>query len=57
MRRKLRTGADKDSIAAEFSRWVYGNADGRKNTLPGLVRRRKIEGGIFLGTNSKEVKQ
>ena len=57
MRRKLRTGADKDSIAAEFSRWVYGNTDGRKNKLPGLVRRRKIEAEIFLGTNSKEVKQ
>lgn len=57
MRRKLRTGADKDSIAAEFGRWVYGNADGRKNKLPGLVRRRKIEAEMFLGTNSKEVKQ
>ncbi|MBR6805451.1 MAG: lysozyme, partial [Bacteroidaceae bacterium] len=33
MRRKLRTGADKDSIAAEFGRWIYG----KKGMLPGLV--------------------
>lgn len=53
MRRKLCSGADKDSIAAEFGRWIYG----KKGMLPGLVRRRKIEAEMFLGTNSKEVKQ
>lgn len=53
MRRKLCSGADNDSVAAEFGRWIYG----KKGMLPGLVRRRKIEAEMFLGTNSKEVKQ
>ena len=53
MRRKLCSGADNDSVAAEFGRWIYG----KKGMLPGLVRRRKIESEIFLGTYSKEVKQ
>lgn len=53
MRRKLCSGADNDSVAAEFGRWIYG----KKGMLPGLVRRRKIEAEIFLGTDSKEVKQ
>ena len=57
MRRKLRNGTDKNSIAAEFNRWVYGNSNSRKSKLPGLVRRRKIEAEMFLGTYSKEVKQ
>lgn len=53
MRRKLCSGADNDSVAAEFGRWIYG----KKGMLPGLVRRRKIEAEMFLGTYSKEVKQ
>ena len=53
MRRKLCSGADNDSVATEFGRWIYG----KKGMLPGLVRRRKIEAEMFLGTNSKEVKQ
>ena len=53
MRRKLCSGADNDSVAAEFGRWIYG----KKGMLHGLVRRRKIEAEMFLGTYSKEVKQ
>lgn len=35
------------SAAREFERWVKGTVDGRKVTLPGLVRRRRAERGLF----------
>ena len=49
MRRKLCVGADEASVAAEFGRWVYGTADGKKVVLKGLVRRRQMEAEKFLG--------
>lgn len=49
MRRKLCVGADEASVAAEFGRWVYGTADGKKVVLKGLVRRRQMEAEKYLG--------
>ncbi|HEV2555001.1 MAG TPA: glycoside hydrolase family protein [Bosea sp. (in: a-proteobacteria)] len=36
-----------DDAAAEFSRWVFGTINGKKVSLPGLVRRRKSERYLF----------
>lgn len=35
------------TAAEEFSRWVYGTVNGKKEKLPGLVARRKREREMF----------
>ena len=47
MRRLLNYGAYEDA-AAQFPRWVYGTVNGRKEKLPGLIRRRNAEKALFL---------
>ncbi len=46
LRRKLNEG-DTSGAAREFPRWVKGTINGRKVTLPGLVRRREAERKLF----------
>lgn len=43
---KLNAG-DFKAAAREFERWIKGTVDGRKVTLPGLVRRRRAERSLF----------
>lgn len=45
LRRKLCVGMD---ASDEFSKWVYGTINGKKEKLPGLVRRREKEREMFL---------
>ncbi len=44
--KKLNLG-DAKGAAKEFLRWVKGTINGKKVTLPGLVRRRKAESKLF----------
>lgn len=46
LRKKLNAG-DTRGASKEFPRWVKGTINGRKVTLPGLVRRRKAERALF----------
>lgn len=48
MRKKLCMNAKKEDIAAEFGRWVYGTANGKKTVLKGLEHRREKEAEMFL---------
>lgn len=48
MRKKLCTGAAPEDIAKEFRKWVYGTVNGKKERLPGLVKRRERESELFL---------
>ena len=50
MRKKLCKGENDSSIAREFTKWVYGTnpISGKKEVLPGLVKRRKKEMEMFL---------
>lgn len=45
---KKLNNADHVGAADEFLRWVKGAVNGRKVTLPGLVRRREQERSLFL---------
>ena len=49
MRKKLCLNEPDKDVAAEFGRWVYGTANGKKVILPGLVKRRRKEAAMFLG--------
>lgn len=51
MRRKLCLGESPQEVAKEFSRWVYGTVNGKKERLPGLVARRESEKERFLEVN------
>lgn len=42
--RKVKANPKDPSIRGEFSRWVYGGGKRR----PGLVRRRRVEAGLFF---------
>jgi lysozyme len=44
--RRVNAG-DRAGAVAEFGRWVYGTAAGRKVRLAGLVRRRQAEAALF----------
>lgn len=46
LRKKLNAG-DAKGASKEFPRWVKGTINGKKVTLPGLVRRRKAESKLF----------
>lgn len=48
LRRKLNAG-DRAGAAAEFDKWVKATVNGRKVTLPGLVKRRAAERALFEG--------
>lgn len=48
MRKKLCTGATREDVAKEFRKWVYGTVNGKKERLPGLVKRRERESELFL---------
>ena len=49
LRKKLEAG-DTSGAAAEFGRWIKGrDAQGKKITLPGLVKRRAAERKLFEG--------
>jgi GH24 family phage-related lysozyme (muramidase) len=45
--KRLNSG-DYQGAAREFGRWVNGTHNGKKITLPGLVRRRRAEAQLFL---------
>lgn len=46
LRKKLNAG-DAKGASLEFLKWVKGTINGKKVTLPGLVRRRKAESKLF----------
>lgn len=48
LRRKLCLGVAPEEVAEEFGKWVYGTVSGKKERLPGLVKRRKTECEMFL---------
>ncbi|MBR2607101.1 MAG: lysozyme [Bacteroidaceae bacterium] len=48
MRKKLCMGASAEEVAREFGKWVYGTVGGKKEKLPGLVKRRRRECEMFL---------
>ena len=48
MRKKLCIGASPEDVAMEFKKWVYGTMDGKKERLPGLIKRREMEREMFL---------
>ncbi|MBE6304287.1 MAG: lysozyme [Bacteroidales bacterium] len=48
MRRKLCLDAPAEEVAKEFGKWVYGTVDGKKERLPGLMKRREKECEMFL---------
>ncbi len=45
---RLLNGGQVDHVAAQFDRWIYGDADGREVVLPGLVARRQAETELWL---------
>ena len=47
MRKRLCVG-DYEAVAGEFKRWVYGTVNGKKEKLPGLVKRRECECKMFI---------
>ena len=48
MRKKLCIGAQSKDVAQEFGKWVYGTVGGKKERLPGLMKRREKECEMFL---------
>ena len=47
--RKLLCMGENKAAAEQFSRWVYGTVNGKKEKLPGLVLRREREREMFIG--------
>lgn len=47
--RKLLCQGENKAAAEQFSRWVYGTVNGKKEKLPGLVLRREREREMFIG--------
>ena len=45
--KKLNAG-DYAGAAGQFGAWVYATVDGQKKKLPGLVKRRAAEEGLFM---------
>lgn len=48
MRKLLCIGSAPKDVAKEFLKWVYGTVNGKKERLPGLVKRREAERRMFL---------
>ncbi len=48
MRKILSCKNTPEKVAKEFERWVYGRVNGKKEKLPGLIKRRNTEKELFL---------
>ena len=50
MRKLLCIGATPEEVSKQFSKWVFGTINGKKEQLAGLVKRREAERRMFLSS-------
>lgn len=46
--KKVQRNPNDPTIAAEFAKWVYATVNGKKQQLPGLVKRRDEEATLYF---------